>query len=111
MAIALLAVVCQSLGILFSSLAVREAQAIQFLPFIILPAFLLAGIFWPIEAIPSWIRPASYLVPPTYAVDACRSVVLRGWGLDKIWMDIVALLVFASVFLTIAVWSLKRRKE
>ncbi len=110
-AIALLAVVCQSLGILFSSLARREAQAIQFLPFIVLPAFLLAGIFWPIEAIPSWIRPASYLVPPTYAVDACRSVMLRGWGLDKIWMDIVALLVFAFVFPMIAVWSLKRRKE
>ncbi|MGZ7095982.1 MAG: ABC transporter permease, partial [Methanobacterium sp.] len=48
--IALLAIVCQALGILLSSLAKRIEQAIQFLPFVILPAFLLSGIFWPIEA-------------------------------------------------------------
>jgi ABC-2 type transport system permease protein len=109
--IALLAVVCQSLGILLSSLAKREAQAVQFLPFIVLPAFLLAGIFWPIEAIPSWLRPASYVVPPTYAVNACRSVILKGWGLNKIWLDITALIIFAAIFLVMAVLSLKRRKE
>jgi len=108
--IALLAVTCQSLGILLSSLAKREAQAVQFLPFIVLPAFLLAGIFWPVEAIPSWLRPASYLIPPTYAVDACRSVILRGWGLNKIWSDMVALLTFASIFLVMAAQSLKRKK-
>ena len=55
--IALLAVVSQALGILLSSTARREAQAIQVLPFVILPAFLLAGIFWPVEAIPAWLRP------------------------------------------------------
>ncbi|KAA0002394.1 MAG: ABC transporter permease [Thermoplasmata archaeon] len=108
--IALLAIVCQSLGILLSSLAKREAQAVQFLPFIVLPAFLLAGIFWPIEAIPSWLRPASYFIPPTYAVHACRSVMLKGWGIDKIWMDIAALLLFASLFLIMAVRSLKRKE-
>ncbi len=107
--IALLAIVSLSLGILLSSLAKREAQAIQFLPFIVLPTFLLAGIFWPLEAIPSWIRPASYLIPPTYSVNACRSVMLRGWGLEKIWTDIAALVGFASVFLIAAIWSLKRK--
>lgn len=109
--IALLAITCQALGILLSSLARREAQAVQFIPFIVLPAFLLSGIFWPIEAIPSWLRPASYLVPPTYAVDACRSVILRGWGLEKIWQDILALMIFALIFLTLAIWLLKKRKE
>ncbi|MBU7013490.1 MAG: ABC transporter permease [Theionarchaea archaeon] len=107
--IALLAVVSQSLGILLSGLAKREVQAIQFFPFVVLPAFLLSGIFWPIEAIPSWLRPASYMIPPTYAVDACRDVMLRGWGLEKIWIDIVALVGFASLFLMIAVLSLRRR--
>ena len=109
-AIALLAVVSQALGILLSSLARREAQAVQFFPFIMLPAFLLAGVFWPLEAIPAWLRPLSYLVPPTYAADACRSVMLRGWGLGKIWTDIVALLGFACAFLALAAWLLKRRK-
>jgi ABC-2 type transport system permease protein len=109
--IALLAIVCQSLGILLSSLAKRIEQAIQFLSFVILPAFLLSGIFWPIEAIPVWLRPLSYLVPPTYAVDANRAVMLKGWGLNMIWPDIVALILFAIVFLALAVWSLKRKES
>ncbi len=108
--IALLAVVSQALGILLSSLARREAQAVQILPFVVLPAFLLSGIFWPIEAIPAWLRPLSYLIPPTYAVDACRSVMIKGWGLSNIWVDVVALLAFAVVFLVLAVWSLKLRR-
>jgi len=107
--IALLAVVSEGLGILLSSVARREAQAVQFLPFIILPAFLLSGVFWPIQAIPTWLRPVSYLLPTTYAVEAVRSVILRGWGLDKIYPDVVALVIFASVFLALATISLRRR--
>ena len=109
--IALLAIVSQAMGILLSSTAKREAQAIQVLPFVVLPAFLLAGIFWPVEAIPSWLRPLSYLVPPTYTVDASRAVMLKGWGLSRIWIDVVALLALAAFFLALAVLSLRRRKD
>lgn len=108
--VALLAAVSVSLGILLSSAARREAQAVQFIPFIILPTFLLAGIFWPVEAIPSVLRPLSYLIPPTYAVEAMRSVMLRGWGLQNIWLEIVVLLAFALVFLAVSVRSLQREK-
>ncbi len=108
--VALLAIVCQALGILLSSVAHREAQAVQLIPFIIIPGFLLSGVFWPLEAIPVWLRPLSYLIPPSYAIDACRSVMLRGWGLDMIWPQILALLLFAVVFLALATLSLKRRQ-
>lgn len=111
LAVAILAVTCQALGILLSSLAKRPEQAIQFFPFVILPAFLLSGVFWPLQAIPDWLRPLSYLVPPTYAVEACRAVMLKGWGLDKIWPDLVALVLFALIFMVLAVWSLRRGKK
>lgn len=111
LAVAILAVTCQALGILLSSLAKRPEQAMQFFPFVVLPAFLLSGVFWPIQAIPYWLRPFSYLVPPTYAVDACRAVMLKGWGLDKIWPDLVALIIFSILFLGLAVWTLKRGKK
>lgn len=109
--VAILALVSLSLGILLSSLAKRPEQAIQFIPFVVLPTFLLSGIFWPIQAIPYWLRPLSYMVPPTYAVDACRAVMLKGWGLDRIWPDILILLIFAVLFLGLATWSLKRGKK
>lgn len=108
--VALLAVVSVSLGILLSAAARREAQAVQFLPLIILPTFLLAGIFWPVQAIPDFLRPVSYVIPPTYAVEAMRSVMVRGWGLGNIWLNIVVLLAFAVVFLTLSVKSLQRGK-
>jgi ABC-2 type transport system permease protein len=108
--IALLAVMSLSLGILFSSLAKREAQAIQFLPLIALPVLLLGGIFWPLEAIPSWLRPLSYAMPPTYAVNATRSVMLRGWGVGDIWVELVAMVGFTVAFLALSVWSLHRAR-
>ncbi|EKF86241.1 ABC transporter permease [Methanobacterium formicicum] len=111
LAVAILAVTCQALGILLSSLAKRPEQAIQFFPFVILPAFLLSGVFWPIQAIPEWLRPFSYLVPPTYAVDACRAVMLKGGGLDMIWPDLLALILFAIVFMVLAVYTLRRGKQ
>src|SRR5665647_2824162 len=94
-----------------SEMCIRDrAQAIQFLPIVVLPAFLLSGVFWPIQAIPAWLRPVSYIIPTTYAVDAVRSVIIRGWGLDKIYPDVVALLIFASVFLVLATLLLRRRE-
>jgi ABC-2 type transport system permease protein len=110
--VAVLAVVSQNLGILLSSAAKTEAQAVQMIPVIILPTFLLAGIFWPLEAIPQWLRPVSYIIPPTYAVEALRSVLLRGWGIERIiWPQLVALLLFAVFFLTAAVGLLRSRKK
>jgi ABC-2 type transport system permease protein len=106
--IALLAILSLSLGILLSSLAKREAQAILFLPMVALPVFLLGGIFWPPEAIPSWLRPLSYAIPPSYAVNASRSVMLRGWGVGDIWVELVALAGFTVAFLALSVWSLHR---
>lgn len=108
--IALLAVASQALGILLSSAARTEAQAIQFLPFLVLPVFLLAGIFWPVEAIPREIRPLSNLVPPTHAVEALRSVLVRGWGIDRVWPQVVALALFGTAFLLLA-WQTMRRSK
>ncbi|HHD16100.1 MAG TPA: ABC transporter permease, partial [Euryarchaeota archaeon] len=104
----LLAVVSVSLGILLSSLAKREAQAIQFYPLIVLPGFLLSGVFWPIEAMPYWLRPVSYMVPVTYAVNGLRSVLLRGWGITDIWVELAMLLAFAIVFQFLAVITLRK---
>ncbi|ASJ15584.1 hypothetical protein A3L04_00080 [Thermococcus chitonophagus] len=107
--ISLLAVVGVNLGILLSNLAQSEAQAIQFVPMIVVPTFLLSGIFWPIEAIPKYIRPLSYLLPPTYAVKALRSIMIRGWGLSKVLNDVIALLGFGVLFLSLAILNMKRR--
>jgi ABC-2 type transport system permease protein len=100
----------QGLGFLLSSVARNEFQAIQFLPLILFPSILLAGVFWPIEAVPTILRPVSYFIPLTYAVDAMRSVMIRGWGLGSIWLQFGILLLFAGVMLTLSTYGLKKRR-
>jgi ABC-2 type transport system permease protein len=109
--IALLAVVSMNMGMLISTAAKRELQVVQLFPFIVLPVFLLSGIFWPLEAMPGWLRPFAYIIPPTYAVDALRSIMIRGWGLEKVWLDVAALLIFAVALLALNVLALRRIRK
>jgi ABC-2 type transport system permease protein len=107
----LLAIGHQGLGILLSSAAKNELQAIQFIPLIIFPSVLLTGLFWPIESIPAYLQPLSYFIPLRYGIDAERSIMLRGWGIEGVWLEILILIGFAVLTLTLAILMLKRRKE
>ena len=107
--ILLLAFGHQGLGILLSAGAKNELQAIQFIPLILFPSILLAGLFWPIESIPSYLQPLSYIIPLRYGIDAERAIMLRGWEIGEIWIDIVVLVLFALLTLSASVVLLKRR--
>ncbi|MFH0829448.1 MAG: ABC transporter permease [Candidatus Kerfeldbacteria bacterium] len=109
--IALTAIDAQAIGILISAGARREGQAIQFFPFIVLPVFLLSGIFIPVQSLPNWLQPFSYLLPPTWSIEALRDVLLRGWGLGHVWIHVLVLVGFAVVFTLLAVVSLKRSRQ
>jgi ABC-2 type transport system permease protein len=107
--ILLLAFGHQGLGILLSAGAKNELQAIQFIPLILFPSILLAGLFWPIESIPSYLQPLSYIIPLRYGIDAERSIMLRGWGIGDIWVDILVLILFALLTLSASILLLKRK--
>jgi ABC-2 type transport system permease protein len=100
----------QGLGFVLSSVARTEFQAVQFMPIILFPSILLSGVFWPLEAVPLIIRPISYFIPLTYAVEGLRSVMIRGWGVEGIWLQITVLVIFAVVMLLLSTWALKRRR-
>jgi ABC-2 type transport system permease protein len=108
--IVLLAIDAMAIGILVSAAARREGQAVQFIPFIILPTFLLSGIFVPVESLPGWLQPLAWALPPTWAVDGLRDVMLRGWGLERVWVHASVLAGFAVVFVGLAVLGLKRAR-
>lgn len=100
----------QGLGFLLSSNAKNEFQAVQFMPIILFPSILLAGVFWPIEAVPDLLRPVSYFIPLTYAVEGCRSVMIRGWGIGDVWLELAVLIGFAAAMLILSAYSLKKRR-
>jgi ABC-2 type transport system permease protein len=64
--------------------------------------------FWPVEAIPTWLRPLSYVVPNTYAINAARYVMLQGWGIGQIWLELVVLFAFTVSFLALSAFALGR---
>jgi ABC-2 type transport system permease protein len=108
--IALLSLVSLSLGVFLSVWARTELQAVQMVSYIVLPTFLLSGVFWPIDAMPAWLRPVTYLFPPSHAVEALRFVVGRGWGFSRVWPQLAALAGFAVVFLAGSSVALRRAR-
>jgi ABC-2 type transport system permease protein len=106
--IGVLAVMSLSLGMMLSSFARRSEQAMASIAIVALPPMLLTGIFWPVEGIPAWLRPVTWLIPNTYAINAARDVMLRGWGIGQIWLELVVLVAFTVVFLALSVFSLNR---
>jgi len=91
-----------SLGILISSKAASQAEAMQlaFLP--ILPSVFFSGYIFPRETIPAIFRPLSYMIPATYFINITRGVILRGATLRHLWVDGLALCAIGTLLLVIA---------
>ncbi|MHB8632915.1 MAG: ABC transporter permease [Thermoplasmatota archaeon] len=109
--VVLLAIASQALGMLLSAAAKRESQAIQMVPLIIIPAFVVSGTFVPIFSLPVWLRPLAYVIPIYWSSEALRSVLLRGWGLDRVWPHVLVLVLFAALFLGLSVLLLERQRR
>ena len=61
---------------------------------IVFPIFLLSGAFFPLQAMPSWLRYIMYIDPLTYGVDGLRGTLV-GIGAFPLWLDFVVLLVLS----------------
>ena len=67
-----------SLGLFVSAFARTEFQAVQMLPVVLLPQFLLCGFIVPREELPDFLRWVSDLLPLSYAVDATKALTITG---------------------------------
>jgi ABC-2 type transport system permease protein len=64
---------------------------------------------FPIENMPAVLQALSRVVPARYLVHALRGVLLKGNGLDVLWPDLVALVVFAFAVIALATARFRRR--
>jgi ABC-2 type transport system permease protein len=96
-------------GLLISAVSRSQFQAVQIAVFYVLPVLLLSGAYSPIEAIPGYIRPISYLFPLMYFCRAVRAVTLRGADLALVWRDLAILSGFIVFFVCWAVLSFRKR--
>jgi ABC-2 type transport system permease protein len=96
------------LGSFFSNFAKSEFQVVQFIPIVIIPQIVLSGVFWPIQSIPEFLRPISYVLPLTYSGEALRAVMLKGASAAQIWPDLLFLSAFFILFFGAATLMLRR---
>jgi ABC-2 type transport system permease protein len=91
-----------SLGILISSKANSQAEAMQLAFLTILPSIFFSGYIFPRETMPKFFFVLSYFVPATYFIDITRGIILRGAGWVHLWIDAVALFFMGTMLLVIA---------
>jgi ABC-2 type transport system permease protein len=91
-----------SLGILISSKANSQSEAMQLAFLTILPSIFFSGYIFPRETMPKIFYVISYFVPASYFINITRGVILRGAGITHLWIDALALFAMGTFLLVIA---------
>lgn len=101
-----------SFGLMVSAICKEENTAIMMILGTFYPNLLLAGVIWPIEAIPYWLRWFSYLQPQTLPTQSLRNLIVRGWDIDQtgVWSGFAVTSAWLLLFLAISCISFKIKK-
>jgi ABC-2 type transport system permease protein len=91
-----------SLGILISSKATTQAQAMQLAFLTILPSVFFSGYIFPRETMPKFCYVLSFFIPATYFINITRGIILRGATFLHLWSDALALFLMGAMLLFIA---------
>lgn len=91
-----------SLGMLISSKATTQGQAMQLAFLTILPSIFFSGYIFPRETMPLGFYIVSYFVPASYFINITRGIILRGAGFQHLWIDALALFAMGTFLLVIA---------
>jgi ABC transporter DrrB family efflux protein len=108
--LSLLFLVCGlGLGLLVSTLARTQLEAIQFAFVIMLPSVLLSGFMFPREQMPLPIYAVTFLIPVTYFVEILRGIVLRGADLQDLVPEVLGLLACGAAILTVSIARFRKQ--
>lgn len=98
-----------AIGLLISTKAQSQMQALQLAWLIMLPSVLLSGFMFPRDSMPAIMRLIGYLVPATHFMEIIRGIVLRGATLVDLLPEVLTLIVMGLVLLVLS--ALRFRKK
>lgn len=96
-------------GLLASTVSSTQQQAMLSAILVLLPSFLLGGVFYPISNMPIWAQRIADLTPIRYFVVMVRGVFLKGAGLEVMWFESAALAAIGVIVLAVAVLRFRKR--
>lgn len=97
------------IGLLASTFANTQQEAMLVVWMTLLPALFLSGFFFPLEAMPKVLQWVSLFLPLRYYLVIIRSLLLKDIGVAELQTEIIALAIFGLALMTIA--SLRFRKR
>jgi ABC transporter DrrB family efflux protein len=97
------------LGMLVSTIAKTQLQAMQFAFLIMLPSVLLSGFMFPRSQMPAPIHAATYAIPVTYFLEILRAIVLRGADGRDIMPWVLGLATCCVVILTLSMTRFRKQ--
>ena len=87
--------------------SLQQAQLMGF--FVNPPLALLSGAMMPVEAMPQWLQPFTYLNPVRHFSITSRGIMLKGVGLDLLYPYFLALLGFTTLLVGVSVWRFRQQ--
>ncbi len=99
------------IGLLISTFARTQFEAMLLAVFIQLPAIFLSGFFFPLAAMPPVLQLASYLIPLRYFLIIVRAILIKGVGLAAVSHEVLALVIFGIVVMGTAVRRFHKRLD
>ena len=100
-----------TLGLLISTRAQSQFQAMQMTFFVFLPSILLSGFMFPFAGMPVPVQWLAEALPLTHFLRLIRGVMLRGATLAQLWPDVLALVGFTVVMMTLAITRFRKRLD
>jgi ABC-2 type transport system permease protein len=100
-----------TLGLLISTRAQSQFQAMQMTFFVFLPSILLSGFMFPFAGMPQVVQWLAEALPLTHFLRLIRGIMLRGADLAEMWREVLALLVFTALMMTLAILRFRKRLD
>jgi len=97
-----------AIGILISTLARDQQQAMMGGFIFLFPAILLSGVMFPVDNIPWLLKLLVYVNPLTYFAELLRNIMLKGGSLVVVVTDSLVLVVIAAVMLRMSLARFRR---
>jgi ABC-2 type transport system permease protein len=88
-----------ALGLVISSRAKTQMDAIQRAQGFLLPSVFLSGYVFPLFSLPAPLRVLAQVLPATHFIKISRAIIIRGAGFAEIWPSVAALLAIDTVLI------------
>lgn len=98
-----------SLGLLVSTRAQNQMQALQMSMVMILPSVFFSGFIFPRETMPWIFYAIGSVLPTTYFISLLRGIILRGAYFPEYWENMLILAIMGAVLFALCVLRFRRK--